>query len=535
MTSIEWTDETWNPTVGCSRVSAGCEHCYAEGVAHRGLSPHHRGLTVLGKHGPRWTGEVRLVESALAKPLSWKKPRRVFVNSLSDLWHEGVSNETCAAIFGVMAACPHLTFQVLTKRPERMRAWFALDGIASRVDLFKHIALAGRIDEFFAAERVAPVEAWPGYFITTKGRVLSDWSNSGERTADVHELAALAEGQGHSRVMLYRDGETARPLIHRLVLATFDGGAIASADCDNLQGCHIDGDPRNNALWNLRWGTQASNWSDSKRHGTRRRYSKLTEDQVSELRALAADGASGAELGRRFSISDTQARNIASGRQWAPPHEAEWPLRSVWLGVSVEDQATADERIPLLLDTPAALRFVSCEPMLGPVAFAPEWLHTGRCAAIGPKPERFRCGLPAGHDGEDGHPHHALIPSGVPWFGQNALEWVIIGGESGPGARAFNVAWMKAAIEQCRAAGVPVFCKQLGANVHTRNDDNFTIEEDPPDPDFPGWPGHLVAEDRIEDSGESYQGAPVRVRLRDRKGGDMGEWRSDLRVREFPS
>lgn len=124
MTTIEWTDATWNPIVGCSRVSKGCEHCYAERVAHRGMSAQHRGLTVLGKKGPRWTGEVRFLPEKLDEPLRWRKPRRVFVNSMSDLFHEGVSNEEIAAIFGVMAAAPQHTFQVLTKRPERAQAWF---------------------------------------------------------------------------------------------------------------------------------------------------------------------------------------------------------------------------------------------------------------------------------------------------------------------------------------------------------------------------------------------------------------------------
>lgn len=125
MSSIEWTSETWNPVLGCSRVSAGCEHCYAETFVHRGLTEAHRGLTVLGKHGPRWKGTVRFLPERLETPLRWKKPRRVFVNSMSDLFHEALSNEQIAAVFGVMAACPQHMFQVLTKRAKRMREWFA--------------------------------------------------------------------------------------------------------------------------------------------------------------------------------------------------------------------------------------------------------------------------------------------------------------------------------------------------------------------------------------------------------------------------
>ena len=119
-TNIEWTDETWNPIVGCSKVSPGCDNCYAVGTVHRGLAEQHRGLTVRAEGATDWTGEVRVVESMMDRPLRWKKPRRIFVNSLSDLFHPDVSDETIARIFAVMALAPQHTFQVLTKRPQRM-------------------------------------------------------------------------------------------------------------------------------------------------------------------------------------------------------------------------------------------------------------------------------------------------------------------------------------------------------------------------------------------------------------------------------
>ena len=119
-TNIEWTDETWNPIVGCSKVSPGCDNCYAVGTVHRGLAEQHRGLTVRAEGATDWTGEVRVVESMMDRPLRWTKPRRIFVNSLSDLFHPRVSDETIARIFAVMALAPQHTFQVLTKRPQRM-------------------------------------------------------------------------------------------------------------------------------------------------------------------------------------------------------------------------------------------------------------------------------------------------------------------------------------------------------------------------------------------------------------------------------
>lgn len=180
---------------------------------------------------------------------------------------------------------------------------------------------------------------------------------------------------------------------------------------------------------------------------------------------------------------------LLGGTQPKPgaPIEKLWPLPNVWLGVSVENQATADERIPLLLQTPAAKRFVSYEPALGPVSF------------------RWMCAFP------ENAPRTAMKPGGATNHldGLRRLDWVIVGGESGPGARPFDVAWARSTVEQCREAGVACFVKQLGArpidastgeNMHTR----WT------DPD-----GH----------GE---------RIRHPKGGDWFEWPEDLRVREFP-
>ena len=294
-TSIEWADKVWNPVVGCTRVSAGCDHCYAIRVAARGMSAQHRGLTKLrpkdaSRPGPDWTGEVRCLPQLLAVPLRWRKPQRVFVNSMSDLFHAQVPFEFIAAVFGVMAVANRHTFLVLTKRPERALAFF------------------GWLDD--------------------------------------HEYGAF--------------------------------GAMEDA----------------------------------------------MEDEG------VCDG-------------------IALDRPW--------PLPNVHLGVSVEDQATANERVPVLLDCPAAVRWVSYEPALGPVDWtqwlAPGW--PGRCTD-GPR-----------------------------------LDWIVVGGESGPGARPCDVAWIRSIVEQCRAAGVKAFVKQLGS----------------------AW--------------ASANGG-------DRKGGDLSRWPTDLAIRELP-
>jgi protein gp37 len=378
----------------------------------------------------------------------------VFVDSMSDLFHEDVTDEQIAAVFGVMAACSQHTFQILTKRPARMRAWFELPGITDLVENFCQVAVAGRIEDRFADERQLPISGWPGYFVTSHGRILATIGNescgwcgataagsirkrfcSGRCRSKAHyeqqqgrwsapepaakEMAVDVGEQGHARVTLRRADNEQRFFVHRLVLETFDRPARSDE-----QGCHIDGDATNNALWNLRWGTQSQNWDDSKRHGTRRRYSKLTDEQVMELRRMAACGMNSAELGRRFGISDTQARNIISGRQWSPQAAMQWPLPWVWVGVSVENQDTADERIPQLLDTLAAVRFLSCEPLLGPLRLHEDgldWLTSDHCRGI---------------------------------------DWVIAGCESGPSARDCSVQWLRWIRDQCAMAHVPFFLKQ---------------------------------------------------------------------------
>jgi protein gp37 len=122
-TPIEWTDATWNPIAGCSVISPGCTNCYAMREAGTRLrsAPKFEGLTQPSKAGPVWTGDMRLWEKALGQPLRWEKPRRIFVNSMSDLFHESVPDEWIDRIFAIMALCPQHTFQVLTKRAERMR------------------------------------------------------------------------------------------------------------------------------------------------------------------------------------------------------------------------------------------------------------------------------------------------------------------------------------------------------------------------------------------------------------------------------
>lgn len=134
MTKIEWTEETWNPIIGCKRISEGCNHCYAINNVHRGLAPQHKNLTVHTKGaGTDWNGQVNVAEHRMDLPLRTTKPTMWFVNSLSDPWYEGVAEATVARMFAVMALTPHHTYQVLTKRPKRMAAMLSSPSWGHRV------------------------------------------------------------------------------------------------------------------------------------------------------------------------------------------------------------------------------------------------------------------------------------------------------------------------------------------------------------------------------------------------------------------
>jgi protein gp37 len=306
---IQWTDATWNPTTGCTKVSPGCANCYIE------RTPAFR---IAGRKFVKGATDLRLHKDRLKQPLHWNNPRRVFVNSLSDLFHDDVPNSFIDQVFAVMALAPKHTFQVLTKRPDRMRAYVtSRNGYCSGV--------------WFAAEKLKaspPREHW------------------------------------------YHAART------------FD-----------------------------------------------------------------------------------------------------WPLPNVWLGVSVENQHFADERIPLLLETPAAVRFISAEPLLGPVDLT-HGVSTPYCVV---------------------KDRHSAESCDI-----RRLDWVIVGGESGHGARSFDPTWARLILNQCHRAGVPVFVKQLGSNVRMPREE---------------WESGSRIRDRWVNG---------RAILVDSKGGDPAEWPEELRVRQFP-
>lgn len=280
-TGIQWTEKTWNPMVGCTHVSAGCDHCYAAQQASTRLAHtrQYQGLAVNGV----FTGQVRLLPERLDQPLRWQKPSRIFVNSMSDLWHPAVPGQYQAEVWATMALTPRHQYQVLTKRPQR-------------------------------AARMLSDAAWRGMF-------------------------------------------------HRAV------------------------------------------------------------------KAMAAE------------------------RGLQPSYL--WPLPNVWLGASVEDIHNV-RRIAALDAAPARIRFLSLEPLIGPLTHLRGVLHPGR------------------------------------------IHWVIVGGESGPGARPMNLGWAYDIVHECQQVGIPVFVKQLGAvaarewgmsDAKGGNLDEFPallrVREYPPTPEAP--------------------------------------------------
>lgn len=275
-TKIEWTDETWNPVVGCTKVSAGCQNCYAERMAfrqgHMG-TPKYQGIA--DDFG--WTGNIFCDEKSLDIPLHWKKPRQIFVCSMSDLFHESVPFEFIDKVMAIIAVCPQHTFQVLTKQPHIMNQYIKL----------------------------------------------------------------MYEGQrllGDSLRQMGIDG-----LVHRLIVANALKGVISN----------------------------------------------------------------------------------------------------LWLGVTAENQECADERIPILLQIPAAQRFVSIEPMLGPVDLKLIEGHTIKTTRI-----------------ENGKPCYRNLDTG------GRLSHVILGGESGPKARPMHPDWVRFIRDECIDAGVPFFFKQWGEWIY---------------------------------------------------------------------
>ena len=213
-TSIEWTDATWNPVAGCTVLTAGCTNCYAMRMAARLAAmgtPKYRGLT--RKSGERyiWTGAVSLDEAALAQPLSWRKPRLIFVNSMSDLFQDAVPAGFIGRVWETMAATPQHTYQILTKRPERMAEITPSLPLLPNVWLgtsVENAAVVGRLDHL----RQTPAQVRFVSFEPLIGSV------AGADLANIHW--AIVGGES---------GPRARPMLEEWVDEIYDLAADAGA------------------------------------------------------------------------------------------------------------------------------------------------------------------------------------------------------------------------------------------------------------------------------------------------------------------
>src|SRR5690606_19230135 len=136
-TGIEWTESTWNPIRGCSRLSEGCRNCYAETVANRSKSPGEPYEGLIAKSG-QWNGNIAVANHKMFDPLRWTRPRMIFVNSMSDLFHPNVPDSIIDQVFAVMALSPRHTFQILTKRADRMLAYLSDPSLVERIDLAEY-------------------------------------------------------------------------------------------------------------------------------------------------------------------------------------------------------------------------------------------------------------------------------------------------------------------------------------------------------------------------------------------------------------
>ncbi len=155
--SIEWTEATWNPTRGCTRVSPGCQKCYAERFAHRlsGPGQTYEGLTKSTDSGPRWRGILKQIDEVVDLPLHWRKPKMIFVNSMSDLFHEKVSIEFLRKIFETMERAHWHTFQILTKRSEHLRE------LASALPWPKNVWMGVSVESAEYTSRIDDLRAVP--------------------------------------------------------------------------------------------------------------------------------------------------------------------------------------------------------------------------------------------------------------------------------------------------------------------------------------------------------------------------------------
>lgn len=436
-TNIAWANEVWNPVVGCTRLSEGCDKCYAFALHDR--------RHVAWKRG-RWPAapeqyhlpfsHVTLHPERLDEPLHWRKPRRVFVNSVSDTFHDQVPDVFIDRIFATMARSPQHTYQLLSKRPERMLTYLSAPERMSAV-----LRAMDEPEDDANPEAWMPVADYEGFYeVSSFGRVRrSGGILRGRRNIEGLLVPRPTRG-GYLAVCLSRDGVVHQVKVHRLVLKAFSGPPPDAAS----ETRHRNGNRTDNRAINLLWGSKQENMADAARHGMAGVWAKSqvtrTPAEVGAIRAARAAGSKLADLATIYGSTKQQVSAICLGRIYKPA-AIPWPLPNCWLGVSIENDLWVG-RADILRQTPAAVRFISAEPLLGPLV--------------------HRCGNCADACVRDGQPCTCRVCHGTGWTGIDltGIDWLIIGAESGPHARPMDPQWALDLIDRAHAAGVAVFVKQ---------------------------------------------------------------------------
>ena len=452
-TKIEWADRVWNPITGCSSLSEGCRNCYAKRMAYR----------LKGRYGYPKDDPFRVTfhPERLSEPLGWKKPSKIFVGSMTDMFHPDIQDEFLDLIMAtIVMACRH-TFLILTKRPERMLSYFADHNRPYFVQRAMDVMVVDQ-EMHDIEEEWRSILGYEGlYEVSNFGHVRRSMDSGvakGRRNKEGILVPRQVRG-GYGAVSLSRNGHVEQCKISRLVLAAF----VGEVPFLHTESRHKNGKRKDDRIKNLLWGTKEDNMLDAARHGTAGSWMKgradFNDDEIRRIRERWAHGEKLVALAKDFNSTIKQIWKIVHLKTYKPP-EIQWPINNLLLGVSVENQKTADERIPIFLQIPVAKRFLSVEPLLSEIDLHKYlWKFNEDY-----QPPRFL------DEGETYNVKPELL--------HGEISWVVCGGETGPRARPIHPDWIRSLVEQCQAAGVPFFFKSWGEWEKSGHDSTHLLNAD---------------------------------------------------------
>lgn len=389
---IEWTSSTWNPTTGCTKVSPGCANCYIASTPP---------FRMAGRKFEKGHIPLILHEDRLTQPLHWAKPRRIFVNSLSDLFHKDIPDDFIAEVYGTMVAAYWHEFQVLTKRPERRAELLKSTVFRAKVTdaAARHVAaLRGRCPDGCEAEDMRPLERWE-----CASNALDVWEHDG-RAPNIWEGATV---------------ENQRFADERIPILLDTPAAVRFLSCEPLLGqLHLE------EYLNGR-------------------------NEVSRRGGLSGgdDGRTDHRFGGSYLASGGPARQQVDG--WNDDDPVRSPEGRESNGIRLPSSESDDRLL--------------ANARLGPPAGLEALQRPNPSGADHQPQERQPIRQPAGEFGTgDGFRAGPSQDSRIGMEARTQLSWVIVGGESGPKARSTDIGHIRSIVRQCQAAGVAVFYKQGG-------------------------------------------------------------------------